>query len=251
MQPAHPELGATLHHVAILPELQAHLVSDLLSECAGLFWIGAELAILYLLLVVRRHLEQNPAARLTFTTRERSRARLWFLAWILFALTPFGRLITVPGHCLYAFLIHHDARALPPALYIRVLHYHLGLWALFVTVWVVLEALIAFHSVCGYRQLRRIVRPVASPPSRLPLPPTFFLTLTLVTILTWRPAFADSTAAAYQHVIDADLLYRNALHLYLRVASLGWIAAEWAVALVVWRSYRLAILVLTPRKPPL
>lgn len=42
-----------------------------------------------------------------------------------------------------------------------------------------------------------------------------------------------------QEALAENQLYRNAVYLFLRLASGAWIAVEWVAAFLLWRAYRL------------
>jgi hypothetical protein len=49
----------------------------------------------------------------------------------------------------------------------------------------------------------------------------------------------EKLLATLREARAADTVYRNALYLYLRLAGIVWVAAEWIAAVLVWRGYRL------------
>ena len=49
----------------------------------------------------------------------------------------------------------------------------------------------------------------------------------------------DAALEALQQAHAGDILYRNAVYLYLRLAGIVWVAVEWAAALLLWRAYRI------------
>ena len=50
---------------------------------------------------------------------------------------------------------------------------------------------------------------------------------------------ASGALQALKDAHAADAVYRNASHLYLRLAACAWIAVEWTAAVLLWRAYRL------------
>ena len=131
----------------------------LLVEAAGLFWILAELVILYGVAIGRRHLDTEPLPeRVTLTARERWLAVCGFLGFALVCVAVFGRHLLLPPA--YACVEIPD---LPAAQLTELLRsrtdVHLALWAGFVTVWVLLESIIVYQGWRAYRSLRaRLVR---------------------------------------------------------------------------------------------
>ena len=200
------------------------------AEWAGLFWIGAELAILFAVITAHRHVY----ARLHPDAPPRRVA--WLVAagaaaFVLLAAASQARhLWWTPVHLRLA------AGALPgPSLlgaaYRFQNHAHYGLWAAFTVAWVLLEICIVFQGwrVCqGLRTLLTRPRGVA------------VALLLLGAALSWPAVAEEGALLAALHAEDtADVLYRNALGLWLRAAGVVWICAEWIAAVLLWRTYRL------------
>jgi len=49
----------------------------------------------------------------------------------------------------------------------------------------------------------------------------------------------ETLLATLREARAANMAYRNALYLYLRLAGIAWVAVEWIAALLLWRGYRL------------
>lgn len=133
-----------------------------LIECAGLFWIFAELVILLGVIAGRGHLESAPRAERFHWTPALTRKAVFYAV-------GFGLLVccTLGRHVFLEPVYHYlegQARAgqLPDAAFMKALwlrrtHQHLVLWAAFVTGWVALETLILYHGWRGYCQLKTLL----------------------------------------------------------------------------------------------
>jgi len=244
--------NAVSPHVPATTPLEHSLRSFMLqttAEMAGLFWLAAELAILFAVLVARRHLAAEPLpTRLRLIPRERRRATYW--VWIMAALTMAllsRHLFLVPLPVLLA----TDAFAGPnaPATLSQALHLRNGihhiLWTAFVAGWVVLECTILYHGLHVYRRLRHLF--AKDPPPAQHGYPGFFPLLFLAILATairceaiGAVVFtASDQAAVYFTAYEADAALRNAVLLFLRCAGVVWIAVEWAAAFILLRCFRL------------
>ncbi|HUW62391.1 MAG TPA: hypothetical protein VMZ06_15405 [Candidatus Bathyarchaeia archaeon] len=196
-------------------------------ESAGLFWIGAELAILFMMIAARRHIQARPLPpRLELQDNEKRRARAWCFAFLVLAAIVLGR---------------HVVNALAPlpqnatALLIGRVRVHLAVWSGFITAWVALELAIVYQGLRGYLALKALLRPVASKPERPAKPSVAILCLAAVFLL-------HASAPAQMLLAEARIanqVYYNAMYLYLRLAGVVWILAEWVAALILWRAYAL------------
>ncbi|HOZ49284.1 MAG TPA: hypothetical protein PLO37_25190 [Candidatus Hydrogenedentes bacterium] len=208
-----------------------------LTEGAGLFWILAELVILYVVLVGRRHLEMEPLpTTIALTKAERWRAAGWLAGFLVLTACVLGRhLAIVPlAAWIEAVPMETPAGFIQNAYLVRA-HLHMGIWMAFVAAWVALELLIVYHGWHGYRRLRRVLggHPTDSPRVRGGV--LLLVALALATTAAAQPV--DAVLDVLVEVQAADALYRNAIYLYLRVAGLVWIAAEWIAAILLWRAY--------------
>jgi hypothetical protein len=194
-------------------------------ESAGLFWIGAELAILFAMIAARRHVEARPLPpRLELGHGEKRRARAWCFAFLVLAAIVLGR---------------HAVHALTPIpqdvspLLIGRARVHLAVWSGFVTAWVVLEVAIVYQGLRGYLALKALIGPAASKTARPAGPSAAMLCLAGVFLLH-AVAPAQTLLAEAR---TANQVYYNAMYLYLRMAGVAWILAEWVAALILWRAY--------------
>ena len=197
----------------------------LLYETAGLFWLAAELAILFSVVAARAEL----AARLDGGPPPRKltrRAVFWTLAFFAgAALLQYRHWVWPP---VYVLLERGalDTNAAAREAYAFRVHTHLALWSAFVAGWVLLEVLIVYHGWRAYRLLRMVLaRPVAS-------------VMILATCLAMGGAEGQSLAETLREVDAPDTLARNAVYLWLRLAGGIWIAVEWIAAILLWRCYR-------------
>jgi hypothetical protein len=195
-------------------------------ESAGLFWISAELAILFMMIAARRHVQTRPLPpRLEFQNGEKRRAVAWGLGFFLLAALVLGR------HVAYALeTLPHDAA---PVLIGRA-RVHMAVWSGFVTAWVCLEVAIVYQGLRGYLALKSLMEPAAGiiRPGR---PGAAILCLAGVFLL--HAAAPAQTLLAEVRI--ANQVYSNAMYLYLRLAGVVWILAEWAAAMILWRAYAL------------
>lgn len=212
-----------------------------LAESAGLFWIFAELAILFGVRMGRSRIELRPIPRRIVLSRgEHIRARVQLALFLAGAAVLLGRhylgplalpVVTgngsVPGHV--------------AAQFIHCIHVHQVLWAGFVTAWVALECAIVWHGFQGYRQLCLLLPPQAAGQGASGSG-RWMGAIALVIVLGAtgaRAAAVDPLHDALRATAAADGVYWNALFLYLRVAGVVWIAVEWVAAMVLWRTWRL------------
>jgi len=194
-------------------------------ESAGLFWIGAELAILFMMMAARRHVQTRPLPpRLELRYSEKRRARTWAYCFLLLAVIFLGR------HLINALTpIPQDVS---PLLIGRV-RVHLAVWSGFITAWVVLEVAIVYQGLRGYLALKALIGPAASKTARPAKPSAAMLCLAGVFLL-------HAAAPAQMLLAEARIanqVYYNAMYLYLRLAGVVWILAEWVAALILWRAY--------------
>ena len=193
-------------------------------ESAGLFWIAAELAILFLMTAARRHLLTRPLPpHLDLQDSEKRRARVWLVAFLFLAA------IVLCRHVVYA--LAPLPQDVSPLLISRV-RVHLAVWTAFITAWVALEVAIVYQGLRAYLALKALIPPPAPPPVR---PALAMLCLAAVFLL--HAAAPAQTLLAEARA--ANQVYYNAMYLYLRLAGVVWILAEWAAALILWRAYAL------------
>jgi len=133
---------------------------QVLVETAGLFWLLAELVILFAILLGRHHLDTSAAnARVQWTPRFTRRALVWGILFAALVLLTYGRHVFLPP--VHELLLSADASPSAEslaALLRRRSQTHLVLWGLFITGWVLIEGLIVYHGWRGYRRLREVIR---------------------------------------------------------------------------------------------
>lgn len=233
---------------------------DLMVETAGLFWIAAELAILYLVLLARFHVEHYPReSNPRLTPKFRRRARRWTAGFVVLCAAVAARFYLYPlPHILETALRNQASPNDIALLYARWAYTHSLIWCAFITIWVVLEIAIVYHGRRVYIGLRKALtepRPSGQPPpndSGLVNHSGSFASLAvLVTVGAFVVFSAEATAAraiglsstasaqAFIDTHDAFAALRNAVGLYLRVAGVVWITVEWLAAFYLWRGYRL------------
>lgn len=194
-------------------------------ESAGLFWIGAELAILFMIIAARRHIQTRPLPpRLQLEDGEKRRVRAWLIALFFLAAIVLGR------HLVYA--LAPVPQDVAPLLSGR-MRAHLAIWSGFVTAWVVLEIAIVYQGFRGYLALKALIGPAESATRRSAKPSAAMLCLAGV-ILLHASAPAQMLLAEAR---AANQVYYNAMYLYLRLAGVVWILAEWVAGLILWRAY--------------
>jgi len=214
----------------VLAYLHARQRVAFVVESAGLFWIGAELLILFMVVAGRRHISTEPLPeRFVLQINEKRRA---IIAAVVFTLTA------------AAVLARHfapwtvDADAAAEVLSDR-MHAHMLVWASFVTVWVLLETLIVYHGWRGYCRLRDLLPDGGARPTMSFA--AFLLIPCAAALFTWPSSAAppDAVWRAIRDVNASDQVYWNALYLYLRLAGILWIAVEWWAAVILIKGYRM------------
>ena len=217
-----PDAIAGMAHIA------AAARSHLLIEAAGVFWLLAEVAILFAVREARHTLSGQPARDW------RPRLALWMSiaavpllllllhAWTLTRIDWLDAPIT-PGSAARRLTFH--------------VHRHLIVWSLFIIGWVALETLIVAEGLRAYRHFGALCRRMLTPVRTAAL-------LGLVAALAIE-GVAQSAAPhgpVMAALLDAEAAlqpYRNAVYLYLRVAGVVWIAVEWVAAVALWRGQAL------------
>ena len=133
---------------------------ELLIEAAGVFWIAAEVAILFCMTVAVRIFAVRPLPeRVSLTQRERRRAVVWGLALGALAVSVFGRhLLIAPLPEVFRVIVAAgtDVQARVEQAYNARTHIHIALWCSFITAWVLLEIAIVVQGIRGYRHLREL-----------------------------------------------------------------------------------------------
>lgn len=232
---ASENLNATAHFA-----MSTH-ARELLIESAGLFWILAELIILFFVLAGRSHLESVPLLPHFQWTRQLTfQAAAFSLFFLGLLAVVYGRAWVWPPAYTAVYAPEAAIESVQAA-FTDACRRHLMVWAAFVTIWVMLEILIVYHGWRGYRSLRmRLGVEVPAPPKNLAFP----LLLLLACCCAARAGAVEvpgdtELLAALRAAYQEDALYRNAMYLYLRLAGVVWIAVEWIAAIVLWRAWRM------------
>ncbi len=143
------------------PIVGAHgqFVREFFIEVAGVFWIGAEVLILFVVTAALRHFEARPLPpKFALTAREKRRALWWSGGLVLLCVGAFGRHVVVaPIHTALAALESPLAGEVE-AIYFSRAHIHLAVWCLFILTWVVLEAAIVLQGLRVLSRIRGLVR---------------------------------------------------------------------------------------------
>ena len=134
--------------------------SELLIEAAGVFWIAAEVAILFCMTVAVRIFAARPLpTRVVLTQIERKRALFWGLALGALTASVFGRHLFVsslPEAFSAIVAAGTDVQVRVEQAYNARTHIHIALWCSFITAWVLLEIAIVVQGIRSYRHLRRL-----------------------------------------------------------------------------------------------
>ncbi len=131
---------------------------ELLLEAVGLFWIVAEVAILYCMIAAVRLFATRPfPARISLTQAERRRALRWALAMVGLVAAVFGRHIFIaplPEAFSAIAAAGDNVQALAEQAYYTRTHIHVALWCGFITAWVLLEIAIVVQGIRAYKHIR-------------------------------------------------------------------------------------------------
>ena len=216
--------------------------TELAIESAGIFWIAAELAILFCVLLARFHVEHRPhQPKLTLDPAHWRRLRIWTSACVVLAAAVWGRHLVIaplPGVAAHA----PSGEALASAYAVRA-WIHNGVWFSFINIWVILETVIVYHGWRTYRSLRRLFH-VEQPPA----PASGMAILVLCLALGAVAATGVFRAALFAPAVEAGALVaaweefaplRDVKGLYLRLAGVVWITVEWIAAFYLWRGWLL------------
>jgi len=208
---------------SVVAFLQTVEREQFIYECAGVFWLWAELAILF---AVRE-------GRSVLLGKPRPSWLLRLLSWsavfcvVLFPLLFRGWFLT--GAATLATSSPQPETL--AAAYTQGVLIHLAVWSIFVLAWVLLESLIVYEGARTYgvfsARCRRLLNASAA------------LLLLSVAAL---PAYATALTplgGAVQAADEALQPYRNAVYLHLRLAGVAWILVEWIAAVLLWRGQAL------------
>jgi hypothetical protein len=138
-------------------EFQRHLW----AESAGVFWIAAEVAILFFMGVAARILEVRPLPQAISLTRTEVR-RAWRAGALILVLAAFvfGRhllWLPLPAAFEAIALSGHDVLGQARNVVLARAHTHAALWCTLITAWMVLEIAIVIQGVRVFGRLRAIV----------------------------------------------------------------------------------------------
>lgn len=218
---------------------------ELIVEGAGIFWIVAELGILFAVTVGRRVLRERPLPeRLILTRSERWLALGLVLVAVGLAALVFGRfLIWAPMPIAIEATAGLDRPEIPRAVYAELTGHarvHLAIWCAFIAVWIALEIAIVAQGIRAFHALASLTR---SGRRRLSVNTALGLAAgTLVLIAT-------DASAQFTHAIEMAMQtgYRGGLEdirpgyrfveLYVRVAGAVWVVVEWIAAVYLVRGY--------------
>lgn len=137
--------------------------NQLFVESLGIFWIAAEVAILFSVSVLRRFLLQNSIPnQLRLTAKERRRLLFWAILVALLAASTLGRhLVVTPFPTLLVNLDNTLGETFSrevSSIYTRALLTHLAIWSFFITLWIVLEILIVYKGFRVFQHIRVLRR---------------------------------------------------------------------------------------------
>ncbi|MFM1918390.1 MAG: hypothetical protein RLZZ303_24 [Candidatus Hydrogenedentota bacterium] len=214
--------------IAGMAHITAAARSHLLIEAAGVFWLLAEVAILFAVREARRTLSGRPARDW------RPRLALWI------SITAVPLLLLLLHAWTLTRIDWLDAPIKPESAAQRLtfhVHRHLAVWSLFIFGWVALETLIVAEGLRAYRHFGALCRRMLTP----------LRTAALAGLVAALAIEGAAQAASPQGPVMTALLeaeaalqpYRNAVYLYLRVAGVVWIAVEWVAAIALWRGQAL------------
>lgn len=198
-------------------------------EAVGVFWLWAELAILFAVREARLSLSGAPA-------------KPWvprFATWMLVFAVPIALVLLHTGYINRGIALDVTLTAENlAALHVFRVQRHLAIWSFFVLAWVLLESLIVVEGLRAYRHFAALCRHH--------LRPAAVTLLVVMSLGAASPSLAQATPESIGPLMaalyDAETLlqpYRNAVYLYLRIAGVVWIAVEWVAAIMLWRGQSL------------
>lgn len=192
----------------------------LLRDVGGVIWVGAELVILYLVLLAQRVTAELPrAGRLELGAEERARAWRWSLAWFGLVGVTFGRHLILPP---LASVLPTATDATVGAEYLLRAQVNTGVWLFYILIWVLLEPAIVWYGIRVFAKFRNQI---------------VLATLLLCGIAGSAHALSPAVEAAYWAAHDQAEWYRRLQQASLRGAGCVWIAVEWVAAVIILRTY--------------
>jgi hypothetical protein len=152
-------MGLIMENLNPIVGAYGQFVRESFIEAAGVFWIGAEVLILFVVTAALRHFEARPLSpTFALTAREKRRAFWWSGGLVVLCVGAFGRHVVVPPlHTALAALASPSAGEVE-ALYFSRAHIHLAVWCLFILSWVALEAVIVLQGLRVLSRIRGLVR---------------------------------------------------------------------------------------------
>lgn len=130
------------------------------AEAAGIFWLGAELAILLAVLAARAYL-RGPVDAPLFPPSQRRRFAVWLGGLLAVGAVLLARhLVWRAPHrtaAMTEWTVHGDPARVDLAYHAFLTSHHV-VWLVFVAGWVILEALIVWHGLFLYCALMRRLR---------------------------------------------------------------------------------------------
>jgi len=182
----------------------------LLIESAGLFWIGAEMAILFAMCEARRYFSALPAkANFTFASIQFKRVLFWILPLL--------------GLCLWvACCQYFDGE--------NRWQLHILTWCSFVIIWVFLECLIVWQGCAIYA---RLSQKLGAKNFLVP----FVVAAAIFIVALSSPLLLALLQTDIAQENDPRQLVENGMYFLLRFAGVFWISVEWVAALVLVRAF--------------
>lgn len=155
-----PEAALGQERYTVMARAWAEFRRELLVETAGVFWIAAELAILFGMTVAVRLFSERPVPD-TLRLRRDEMRQAWAFGGVLAALCAvvYGRHLLFPPLPLAFESIGasgEDVFARAEAAYYAWAHTHIALWCALVVAWMALEAAIVVQGIRAFRRLRAL-----------------------------------------------------------------------------------------------
>lgn len=135
---------------------------ELLMEVAGVFWIAAEIAILFGMTIATRILATRPLLPgISLTSAERRQALLWAAGLGVLVVTVFGRhafIDPLPSAFTAIAETGINVREKIARAYAIRTHSHVAIWCLFIAAWVGLECAIVAQGIRAYGRLKGLIQ---------------------------------------------------------------------------------------------
>lgn len=142
-------------------DAQAQFRLELMIEASGVFWIAAELAILFCMTAAVRIFATRPLpSGIALSKAERRRAICWAAGIAALVVAVFGRhFFVAPLPDAYGAIAAagKDVRALVEQAYTLRAHIHVAIWCAFITAWVLLEIAIVVQGLRAYKGIKRLI----------------------------------------------------------------------------------------------